>query len=303
MNRIGMAGGLVLAMAVVAGCSSSAGSSGAIQDDASGSFAPSSSFAPSPSQPPASMAAEVASPTPTAGMPSSELASQLPSQEALGAQASGGTATATGDSVCDPGLQYACGDAGPNGGTVFYASATPFACGANLASSCNFMEVAPNGWNGTEVDCPNGCGTADGSVNKTSDFGSSGIGTGTGYIWCIKKTFQPAINGAAGQAIGTGYSNTMAMVSSSSCSSNSAGVLAYNYGGTNTWFLPSLYEAIALYNYTGRDQIGGFAASEYWTSTAAQPQNASYVVSFNSGDYSAETTQGYTWGVRPISAF
>ncbi len=140
-------------------------------------------------------------------------------------------------------------------------------------------------------------------MDKTSDFGSSGIGTGTGSIWCVKKTFQPAINGAAGLVIGTGYSNTMAMVSSSSCSSNSAGVLAHNYGGTNTWFLPSLYEAIALFNYTGRNQIGGFAAAEYWTSSAASPQNSSYAVSFNSGDYSMTTTEGYTFGVRPITAF
>lgn len=298
-----MAVGLALAMAVVAGCSSTTGPSAAVQDDASGSFAPSASLAAGPSAPPASEDAGVASAPSTTDMPSSDSASQLPSQGAVAAEASSGTAPANGDSVCDSGLQYACGDSGPNGGTVFYATASPFPCGANLASSCNFMEVAPNGWNGTEVDCPNGCGTADGSVDKTSDFGSSGIGTGTGFIWCVKKTFQPAINGAAGLDIGTGYSNTMAMVSSSSCSSNSAGVLAYNYGGTNTWFLPSLYEAIALFNYTGRNQIGGFAAAQYWTSSAASPQNNSYSLSFNSGNYSLQTTEGYTNGVRPITAF
>ena len=91
---------------------------------------------------------------------------------------------------------------------------------------CSFMEFASNGWNGSEVDCPNGCGTADGSVDKTSDFGSGGIAADPGDIWCVKKASQPSIQGAAWQQIGYGYSNTMAMVSSSACSSNSADPLS-----------------------------------------------------------------------------
>ena len=56
-------------------------------------------------------------------------------------------------------MQYSCGDLGASGvGTVFYANSTPFACGANLESSCNVLEGAPNGWNRTEVKCPGGYG-------------------------------------------------------------------------------------------------------------------------------------------------
>jgi hypothetical protein len=60
---------------------------------------------------------------------------------------------------------------------VFYASSTAFRCGPGMALSCNFLEVAPNGWNGKLVDCVKGCGGDD---NKTSDRGSAGIGAGRG---------------------------------------------------------------------------------------------------------------------------
>ena len=161
--------GLVLVTAAVVGCSSTTGSPGAMQDDAtpsasssvSAGASPAASTGPAPSSPVA---------TPTESPP----ASGSPSGSALLGQAS----APTNNDVCDVGLQYSCGGIGASGvGTVFYANSTAFACGANMASSCNYLEVAPNGWNGTLVNCP-GSGTGlvqsscGGSPNATSDRGT-----------------------------------------------------------------------------------------------------------------------------------
>jgi hypothetical protein len=102
--------GLVLVTASAAGCSTTAGSSGAVQDEATGS----ASTAASP----------VASPT--------------DSPPLLGSS----------NSVdCNPGLEYSCGDVGPGGGIVFYAVSQAFSlsngyttasCGTN---DCQYMEA------------------------------------------------------------------------------------------------------------------------------------------------------------------
>lgn len=44
------------------------------------------------------------------------------------------------------------GDTGPGGGVIFYYSAVGFNCGADLLSTCHFLEVAPSGWSGLETD-------------------------------------------------------------------------------------------------------------------------------------------------------
>ena len=165
--------------------------------------------------------------------------------------------------VCEQTLAFACGDAGPGGGVVFYASSTAFRCGPGMALSCNFLEVAPNGWNGKLVDCVKGCGGDD---NKTSDRGSAGIGTGRGYEYCSAKG-SPSIPGASGTAIGSGYANTTAMVAM--CNQGDAGELARGYtgGGMSDWSLPSVDELNALYYYPNRDAIGGFSAETYWSSS------------------------------------
>ena len=141
---------------------------------------------------------------------------------------------------CDEGLAYSCGDTGPGGGVVFYASSTAFGCGPGAASSCTFLEVAPNGWNGTKLDCPNGCG---GSPAKTSDYGSKGIGTGRGYHYCSGMGEKNLIPDASSQAIGAGYANTRSMVAN--CVSGDAGQLAQSYaGGGVGGLVPAVTERI-----------------------------------------------------------
>ena len=278
----------VLVAAVLAGCSpSSSVSAGAQQDDVLAS--------------PSTQASPESSPPESSPSPASASALPSPSESGqLGVTNNVNKPTfAPGNGVCDEGLAYACGDIGPGGGVVFYASSAGFPCGTGLTASCTFLEVAPNGWNGTLVDCPRGCG---GSPAKTSDYGSSGIGTGRGYHYCSGMGEKNSIPNASGTAIGQGYANTTAMVQN--CTSGDAGALARNYsgGGLNDWSVPSLDELNALYVYPNRDAIGGFAAGEYWSSSQSAARKA-YGVSFVNGAQQSTVSKSETYGVRPIRAF
>jgi hypothetical protein len=72
--------------------------------------------------------------------------------------AAGGLTAATSNTVtvaalgCAQGGTCAVGETGPGGGTVFYYSAAGFNCGPNFTDRCNYLEVAPNTWNGSTTD-------------------------------------------------------------------------------------------------------------------------------------------------------
>ena len=285
--------GLVLVTAAVAGCSSTtAGPAGAIQND--DELAVTSSASPmSPSAGATSSPDPVVSPTDSASPPA---AVDVPADDLVGS-----TSTA---SVCDSGMEYKCGDIGQSGvGTVFYASTTPFPCVANgvdMTSLCNYLEVAPNGWNGDLVDC-RGCG---GEPDKTSDFGQSGIGTGRGYAYCSTKgetRESIVIRGAQGTSIGTGYPNTSAMLEVCKRGDAAEQARGYKGGGMTDWSLPSKDELNALYTYNGRDQIGGFAAYYYWSSSNSS--GFGWWQSFKNGYQNANHEDGLTYGVRPVRSF
>ena len=303
--------GLVLVTAAVAGCSSTtAGPAGAIQDDVE-LAAPASAPASSSAGPTSSPAPVTPSPGPTEA-PASPVAS--PTDSPAGSESSddptllGGAPVPANNNVCDAGLGYVCGGIGESGvGTVFYASSTPFPCGANMASSCNYLEAAPNGWNGDLVDC-NGCG---GSPDKTSDWGQSGIGTGRGYAYCTGMGDKKPIPNASGTDIGSGYANTTAMVQN--CVPGDAGqqVRKYHGGGMTDWSLPSLDELNALAYYPNRNAIGGFADDSYWSSSQsseagggafAGDQNA-YKENFGDGNRQMVLYKDKKFGIRAIRAF
>ena len=308
--------GLVLATAAMAGCSSTTGSSGAVQNaatapassSASAAASSATSTAPAPSPDPVTPTA-----TPTEG-PASPVASPTDSSSASDSPqgpALGGAYPANND-VCAEGLQYSCGGIGASGvGTVFYASTTPFACGENMASTCNYLEVAPQKWNGKLENCPgNGTGWADskstcgGSPNATSDWGSSGPGAGKGYPFCKGKGQKNVIPNASGTLIGTGYPNTSAMLTMCDPKNAAEKVRVYDGGGMTDWSLPSQDELNALYYYTGRNAIGGFAAAHYWSSTLDPNTEGlgARDVDFTGGKqgWTSGTVQN---GVRPIRAF
>ena len=292
--------GLVLVTAAVAGCSSTTGSSGAVQDDASSAAASSSaaSTGPAPSSDPVTP-----SPGPTGATASptaSPTDSPSPSVSPTGPVLLGASGPGSND-VCEANLAYACGDIGASGvGTVFYANSTAFPCEADGTSICNYLEVAPQGWNGTLAKCPGGCG---GSTDTTSDWGDDGAGTGRGYAYCTGTGKTSVIPNASGTLIGTGYPNTSAMLTMCDSGNAAEQVRRYTGGGMTDWSLPSLDELNALYYYTNRKAIGGFAAARYWSSSLSPPSPPEgRYVDFNSGKQGRNTTN-FTYGIRPVRAF
>ena len=315
LNARLLTAGLLLLAAGLAGCAStSSGPSGAQQDAAELAAAPeSSSGSPSADSTPTGSPSADSTPdaSPTASSTESSSASADPSSdsapdtegEMLGGMAYGKVSNTD---VCDQGLSFACGSTGPGGGVVFYASSTAFRCGPAMASSCNFLEVAPNGWNGKEVDCPAGCYNKE----KTSDRGSEGIGTGRGYAYCSGK--NNPIPDAYNAAIGAGYANTRLMVAN--CKSGDAGQLAQSYtgGGLNDWYLPSRDELGALHYYyypimrQASGGIEGISGDFYWGSTQTRNEvnynSVAYAVVLRTGDLYTQD-QGKPYSVRPVRAF
>ena len=233
--------GLVLVTAAMAGCSSTTGSSGAIQDE-----------------------------------------------------------VPQGASCADGGV-CVVGDSGPGGGVVFYVASTAFACGANMASTCKYLESAPNLWNpDSKISCKAATGTScGGSVQETSDFSSTGLG----FPWCTGSGGTENVNGANMQYIGAGFANTTAMLPV--CNPGDAGNVARSYtgGGLTDWSLASLREMSELYFYNNRAAIGGFNSGWYWSSSQSFLKK-SYAQSFKStGDRPQEQYKKDLYGVRPIRAF
>ena len=304
--------GLVLVTASAAGCSSTtSGPAGAIQDDIASAPAESASSAastgPAPSPDPV---------TPTGGpteAPASSVASPTNSPSASvspAGPASLGKAppVPANNGVCDGGLAYTCGGTGPGTGTVFYASKTPFPCGAGMASSCNYLEVAQNGWNGQLYSCISRCG---GATDMTSDWGPNFKGNtnkdGNGYYSCsYKKNSGPNNEGVV---IGSGFANTSAMISACNPGGDPGSAPAavhargYTGGGQTTWSLPSKDELNALFFYGNRNAIGGFASNYYWSSSQNPSEKYEYEWYQNFSDGRQYSNGNDQFGARPVNAF
>ena len=290
--------GLALAAAVMAGCSSTtAGSSGAMQDDATASASSSASSsavptAPAPSPDPATPTAEPtgATASPVASPTDSPSPADSPDDPAL-------LGSTTNIDVCDSGLAYKCGDTGPGGGTIFYVSSTRFACGADMGSYCNYLEVAPNLWApNSQTQCKDAGGKCGGSATQTSDF----AGNGKGITLCTVSTTASIDSLASGQAVGTGYANSTILAPW--CNPSDAPNIArlYDGGGMTDWFVPSTDEMQALLDYPNLNAIGGFPPSVYWTSTGT----ANYFDTAGSvGRYGGRDKMKKGFGFRPVRAF
>jgi hypothetical protein len=188
--------------------------------------------------------------------------------------------------TCAEGGVCQVGDIGPGGGIVFYVASTTFtqigASGSMCTTNCKYLEAAPtsgtNAW------------------------------TGTNYQW--SGVLETAI-GTTGTAIGTGYSNTVKMVTQSA-TADRAGTISRAYRGPNNltdWFLPSYDELNELY--VRRASVGGFVGDFHWSSSELssidpndEPEKKAWFQSFAAADRPMSPNIKFsTLYVRPIRAF
>ena len=134
-----------------------------------------------------------------------------------------------------PAVTYeAVGATGPGGGIIFYVNTAGFACGPTLATRCNYLEVAPSGWN-TGAD-----------PSKAWATGSRTLGNANQNVSGVDPQTDINLLNLSSQ-IGLGYKNSIAIVDQITPGSNgtttAAGAArAYLGGGKNDWYLPTTAE-------------------------------------------------------------
>lgn len=104
-----------------------------------------------------------------------------------------------------------------------------------------------------------------------------------------------------GTAIGTGLTNTIAIISGHEAGYYVAKLCnEYDFNGYDDWFLPSKDELNQMYTY--RQLIGGFTLTNYWTSS--QYDISIWVQDFNVGyQNSVDCTADPSYAVRAIRFF
>ena len=122
-----------------------------------------------------------------------------------------------------------------------------------------------------------------------------------GYEW---GCYQQYVSGADGQAIGTGYQNTLDIVAQN-CQTQNGGVTAAQAALSDTteaytdWYLPSKDELLAMYNTIGNGgpegNVGGFQNNWYWSSSEFN-NNGAWFVYFGDGT----TANYYKYGTRLV---
>lgn len=173
------------------------------------------------------------------------------------------------------------GATGPGGGVIFYKASTPFTCGPTRATTCKYLEAAPDGWNTGQ--------------DPTRTWAPSGVGR-TSAI-------------AQETGIGWGYSNSLIVVALAGAnSSNSAAALARSYTSVvssvtyNDWFLPSKDELRELY--LQKSLVGSFVNDWYFSSSDSTIDAGAYAFIHRFADgVSALGGKASTPYLRPIRAF
>ena len=125
-----------------------------------------------------------------------------------------------------------------------------------------------------------------------------------GYQW---GCFAMWLSGADGQAIGTGYQNTLDIVAGCSETPTAASeALAYESEDYSDWYLPSLDELNEMYNTIGtggsEGNIGGFSSNWYWSSSESNNYGA-YDVNFGDGSTGNFSSKTKIVRVRVIRSF
>jgi len=167
---------------------------------------------------------------------------------------------------------YQVGQQGPGGGIIFYKANTPFACGPSLNLTCSYLESAPT----------------SGSNAWSEQFAN----------WSGNET---QLIGTTSTAIGTGYSNTLAIIAQDA-SPDRAGTRIRAYRGPNNlsdWFLPSKDELAQLY--LQKTTVGGFVLDLY-TSSSEYSATTAWSQFFTNGTQTYDTKHNANY-IRPIRAF
>jgi hypothetical protein len=121
----------------------------------------------------------------------------------------------------------------------------------------------------------------------------------SGATWGCSGTSIP---GSALSSIGTGLSNSTAIVTDCTSTGIAAKLcLDLVTGGYTDWYLPSSEELSLMYNNLKVQNLGGFSNSNYWSSTESSATN-SLLQSFQNGTISAGL-KNTTGRVRAIRTF
>jgi len=204
-------------------------------------------------------------------------------------------------------------DTGPGGGPVFYYSATAFtSTGSACGTECHYLEAAPVGWIVSS--------TPANQVNCTQVTGTNGTaGTATADPQCMWSGNTTTLIGSAAQgtAIGTGYSNTTAIIGDNSTAGKAATVArAYQGGGYTDWSLPSKTELNEMCKYAKGETLGNTSVrcqnsslrtgwgSDYWSSSEHTSEIKAWNQAFTSGPQNPKLkTEARGYYIRPVRAF
>jgi surface protein len=108
------------------------------------------------------------------------------------------------------------------------------------------------------------------------------------------------VTGATGTAIGTGLTNTNAIIAAQGSGSYAASIARdYNGGGYTDWFLPSKDELNQLYE--NKTAISGFTDAWYWSSTEFN-NDVAWLQIFSNGNQN-DDIKANTYYVRAVRAF
>jgi Protein of unknown function (DUF1566) len=222
--------------------------------------------------------------------------------------------------TCATGGTCVVGNTGPGGGIVYYVDSVGFSCGPTLEAICNYLEVAPSGWN-IGADPLKVWATGNSSSGNAIADVDGNTGGGGGVPITNDAT---AYNNALG--IGLGLKNSMAIVAQnglaySATTNNYAAGAARAYGGgsKNDWYLPTSAELNLLCQWgrnvpqvvgtactggelnTGTGVNGVFVDYYYWSSSEWIAIGAWSQFFYNGIQTGAN--KRFTGHVRPVRAF
>ena len=214
--------------------------------------------------------------------------------------------------TCANGGTCVVGNTGPGGGIVYYVDTAGFSCGSGFTATgsptggkCNYLEVAPSGWNtGADPQKPWATGT------PTSGNASQSV---TGI------TDETSVNNSS-TGIGLGLKNSIAIVTQGNDTTTAAGAArAYAGSSKSDWYLPTTAELNLLCQWgrnvtqavgtactggtinTGTGVNGGFTSIYYWSSSEFGADGA-WSQTFDTGDQGLGQ-KNPNWRVRPVRAF